>query len=149
MKDLHQIQSIRIHYTRPPLDSMPQITCVPDAVALFRSFVDPERIDLKEFFWIMLLTHSHHVLGISEIAIGNTSEVSLPKKEIFQLSLTAHASAIILCHNHPSGHLTPSQSDIALTKEIFAFATLVDVKILDHLILTSEGYYSMMGNDCM
>lgn len=126
---------------------MPQITCIQDAVTVFRSFIDPMRIDLKEFFCVILLTDSNHVLGISEIAVGDTAEVAISKKEIFQLCLKANASAIILWYNHPSGYLTPSKSDIALTNEIIAFGNFVDVKILDHLILTSEGYYSLAEND--
>jgi DNA repair protein RadC len=143
MKELGPIPTIQIHYARPPLSSMYQILCIQDAEQLFRSFIDTARIDLKEFFWVMLLTHSHHVLGISEIAVGDTGEVAIPKKEIFQLCLAAHSSAVILCHNHPSGSLNPSPADIALTKDLVSFGELVDVKILDHLILTSEDYYSL------
>lgn len=146
MKSLSDIQEIRIHYVRPHVGSMRQIKYLQEAVELFRIFIDPNRIDLKEFFWVMLLSHSHHVLGISEIAIGDTNEVAIPTKELFQLALMSHANCLILCHNHPSGELQPSQNDISLTKDIIAFANLVNIRILDHVILTSEGHCSFVND---
>ena len=58
------------------------------------------------------------------------------------MALKANASSIIIAHNHPSGNLTPSESDVALTKKMKEAGVLLDLPVLDHLILTSEGYYS-------
>jgi DNA repair protein RadC len=136
------IQEVQIHYSRPNIIEMPQITCSMQTEALLRSHIDLKRLDLKEFFWIILLTHTNHVLGISEIAVGDTAEVAVNKKEIFQLALKANASHIILCHNHPSGNTQPSLSDLSLTKDIASFSSMIGVTIADHLIISSEGYYS-------
>jgi DNA repair protein RadC len=75
--------------------------------------------------------------------MGSTSGTTVNLKEIFQLVLKTNAVAIILCHNHPSGNLKPSNADIALTKRIKSLADVVDIAVLDHIILTSEGYYSL------
>ena len=146
MKDFKDIYEVKLQYIRPATTSMPTITGTQDAVGILRSFIDPDRLDLKEFFWVILLTHSHQVLGITELAIGDVTEVAINKKEIFQLALLSHASCLILCHNHPSGNETPSHSDISLTHDLITFGGLIDVKILDHIILTSELYYSFADN---
>lgn len=83
MKGPKLAPEVRLQYIRPHVSSMPQIRDTDDVVQILRSFIDPHRIDFKEFFWVILLTHSHQILGISEIAIGDTHEISVNKKEIF------------------------------------------------------------------
>ena len=63
-------------------------------------------------------------------------------KEIFQLVLKSNATNFLACHNHPSAELKPSLSDVKVTEKIKGGAELLDVKLLDHIILSSEGYYS-------
>jgi len=149
MKPPNEIQEVQLHYVRPTVTSMPFIRDTNDAVSILRSFIDPSRIDLKEFFWVILLTHAHQVLGVSEVAIGDTNEVIINKKEIFQLALLSHASCVILSHNHPSGNVNPSKADIDLTSDIAAFGALVNIKILDHIILSSEDYFSFADNQVL
>jgi DNA repair protein RadC len=115
-----------------------------DASRIFRESIDLRKIDLKEFFWVMLLSHSNNVLGISEIGKGNASAVIVNIKEIFQLAIRGNASSVILCHNHPSGNLNPSQADIRLTKKIQEAGQLLEISILDHIIITTEGHTSLM-----
>ena len=101
-----------------------------------------DRIDYKEFFYVMLMSRSNHVLGIAKIGEGSTSSVVVNQKEIFQLVLKSNASSFIISHNHPSGQLRPSEYDISLTKKISEFAKLIDVLLLDHIIVTSDSFYS-------
>lgn len=63
-------------------------------------------------------------------------------KKIFQVALKSNASSIILAHNHPSGNLQPSEADIKLTRKIKDAGTNLDLPVIDHIILTSESYYS-------
>ena len=63
-------------------------------------------------------------------------------KIIFNIALQHHAASIMMTHNHPSGNLKPSQLDIDLTKKIAAAGRMLDIKVLDHLIITNEGFYS-------
>lgn len=112
------------------------------AFDLLKRAYPSDRMDYKEFFYVMLLNRKNEVLGVSCIGEGATSGVVVNKKEVFQLMLRANASAVILSHNHPSGNLKPSMNDIELTKKLVEFSKLIDVQILDHLILTSESYFS-------
>ena len=99
-------------------------------------------IDYKEVFYVMLLNNSNHVLGVSKISEGGMTSTVVDIRILFQTALKSHAVAIILAHNHPSGNLKPSQSDIQLTKKIRLAGETLDIKLLDHVILTNENYFS-------
>ena len=66
----------------------------------------------------------------------------IDNKIIFKLALQHTASSIILCHNHPSGNVQPSQADVNLTKKIKAGGEMMDIKVLDHIIISERKYYS-------
>ncbi|WP_396602062.1 JAB domain-containing protein [Algibacter sp. R77976] len=140
------INEVKIHYERPILNPNRIVRSSEDSERLLRSFIDAKRIDYKEFFWVLLLTNANQVIGISEISVGNTTGVSVNIKEIYQLALLANSTAIIVAHNHPSGKLSPSESDKKLTKKLNDASKLLDITLLDHLILTSEGFVSF--SDC-
>lgn len=142
----HTINEIQIHYTRPVLSEMVKVIKSSDAEPVFRAFIDEKRMDYKEFFLVMVLSQAQHVLGIAEIAVGSTVGAGVNTKEIFQLALKANATNVILCHNHPSGNLKPSSQDISLSSSIHTFGKMIGISIVDHLILTSEGYYSLADN---
>lgn len=143
--NLDECHEVQIHYKRPLYDSTKKITTSQSAEALFRDFIDTERLDYKEFFLVMFLTHGNQVLAISEISVGVTAGTLVSIKEICQLALLIHTStAIIACHNHPSGTLRKSLSDEAITKRIKQALELIDMKLLDHIILTTESYVSFL-----
>jgi len=148
METKNIIQEIRVLYNRPSVSSMERIHDSADAERVMRKVVDKDRIDLKEFFWVMLLSKSHHVLGVCQIGEGSASGVVVNAKEIFQLALNTNASGIILCHNHPSGSLKPSEADVTCTTEIEHVCEILDIRLHDHLIITSESYYSLTDNAC-
>lgn len=133
---------VELHYSRPLFETMTHISSSADAYQLLMDFVNPYRIDLKEFFFVILLSGANRVLCTAEVASGSTKCVSINIKEILQLSLFTNASAIIVAHNHPSGTLKPSSSDSRFTDTIKKASELLDITLLDHLIFTSEGYYS-------
>lgn len=133
---------IQIHYRRPLYDSMKHICSAESAQKIIREFADPNRIDLKEFFWVLLLSNSNRLLGISETASGSTRGVVINIKEILQLALLTNASAIIVSHVHPSGNLNISSSDKRLTQKLQQLADIMEITLLDHIIITSEGFVS-------
>ncbi len=133
---------VTIHYSRPKRKSIQKATYIYQALDVFRSFIEPGRIDHKEFMWIMLLGNMQEILGVSELAVGTTNKVYINAKEIFQLVILSNASFFILCHNHPSGKLEPSQEDIEFTRNISAFGKMVGIQLVDHLIITSEDFMS-------
>jgi len=133
---------IQIHYKRPLFDSMKWVTNALDANEILRQYIDPNIIDVKEHFYVMLLNNANRVLGISLISIGELRGTMVNIKEIFQLTLLTHADYVILAHLHPSGLLKPSDNDIEITEKIQYGLSLLDVTLLDHLIITSESFFS-------
>ena len=138
---------VELHYKRPVFDTMFSITNANDANTVLRSFINPKRLDLKECFWVILLSNANKVLGLSEIGSGTTESVHVNIKEIFQLALLTNASAFIVAHNHPSGKLKISKSDLAITERIQKLAKPMGFTLLDHIIITSEAYISFAEQD--
>lgn len=95
-----------------------------------------------EEFWILLCNRSNKVMDKIQIGQGGLSSVVVDTKIIIRHALERLASAIILCHNHPSGNLKPSNEDINLTKRVKEAAALLDFRILDHIIIGDMNYYS-------
>lgn len=107
----------------------------------------PYFLDLQhEEFRVIGLSRANHVIGQKLVSKGGRSGTIADGKLIFKELLDMKASACILCHNHPSGTLRPSESDIRLTKQLFKFGQLIELKVLDHVILTDEGHYSLLEN---
>lgn len=100
-------------------------------------------VDLNhEEFWMILVGRSSKVLGKELVSKGGLSNTIADPKIIFGTALQYQATGIILVHNHPSGNLKPSQSDIELTKKLTAAGRLLEIQVLDHLIITDTGYMS-------
>lgn len=95
-----------------------------------------------EEFWVILLNKANMILSRENISKGGVSGTVADTKIIFKKAIQNLASSIILCHNHPSGNLNPSQADINLTKKLKAAGELLDIYVLDHLIVSDNGYYS-------
>lgn len=100
-------------------------------------------VDLPhEEFWVLMLSQNCKILGKELISKGGINATIADPKVIFSAALRYSAVNIMLSHNHPSGNLKPSQADIDLTKKIAAAGRLLDIKVLDHLIITDSSYYS-------
>jgi len=134
---------IQLHYKRRLFENSQYINDPETAVNVLRSHIDTNRIDLKEFFWVLLLSNANRLLGISEVAVGVTTGVIVPIREIIQLALLANATGIIAFHNHPSGKLIPSDADKRYTKKLRKSAKLFEINLLDHIIITSESFISL------
>ncbi|MXV52942.1 DNA repair protein RadC [Pedobacter sp. HMF7647] len=102
-----------------------------------------------EEFWIVLTNRSHRIIGKYLISKGGQAGTIADPKIIFQTALENHAASVFLSHNHPSGNLTPSQQDIALTRKLIAAGRLFDIEVPDHLIFTNHGYYSFADEGIM
>ena len=95
-----------------------------------------------ELFIAIYLNNAQKILHHEIISEGGMTGTIADPRTIIKKALTYNAVSIILCHNHPSGSLKPSRADEALTKKIKDAAILFDIKVLDHIIVSSEGYYS-------
>lgn len=120
----------------------PQITSSKDAYLLFKSSWDQGKIDYFEQFKILFLNHSFKVLGLYEMSSGGITGTIVDLRMIFSAALKANATNIMITHNHPSGNTSPSEADKHMTAKIRQAGELLDIKLLDHLIITSETYYS-------
>jgi DNA repair protein RadC len=142
--NLNKISEISISYNpKYKISQCPKITCSTTTYNTLINNWDSGRIQLLEEFKIILLNRSNRIIGISNISIGGISGTVVDPKIIFSTALKANASSIILAHNHPSGNLTPSTADLTITKKIVNAGEMLDIRVLDHLIITTEGYYSM------
>ena len=95
-----------------------------------------------EVFVALLLNRSHKIISYEIISKGGISGTVADPRIILKKALDAGASSLIICHNHPSGTLQPSQQDDLLTQKIKSAALYFDIKLLDHIIVSEEGYYS-------
>ena len=136
------IHTVELHYVRPPIEKLVHITSALEADSYIRRHINTRRIDLKEFFWVVLLTNANQALGFAEIGSGTDKGIRVNVKEIFQLALISNAAAIIISHSHPSGKLVPSTADKSITEKIKEIGLLLSITLLDHLIITSESFYS-------
>ena len=128
----------RRQFTAPK--KRPQITSSYDAYKV----IAPVLIDLAhEEFWILFLNRNNLVIGKEKISSGGVAGTVVDAKNVFLKTIQKErATGIILCHNHPSGNLNPSQADISLTKKLKAGGQLIDISVHDHLIISEKGYYS-------
>jgi DNA repair protein RadC len=107
------------------------------------NFIAPLLIDLHhEEFWILLINQANEVFGREMLSQGGTSGTVVDVKLLFKAAIDAKASAIIAIHNHPSGSLKPSKEDIKITSKIKSAGDMLDIKLLDHLIVSERGYFS-------
>ncbi len=106
-------------------------------------YLYPYLADLDhEQFYILLLSRNNTITRHVQISKGGVAGTVVDAKLVFKPALEELASGLILCHNHPSGNLIPSQADIDLTKKIKEAGKLLDINVFDHLIFTNDGYYS-------
>lgn len=140
---LFQVSEISVsYYPKFKACERPKITSSRDIYDVLYNNWDLNRIELQEQFKIVLLNRGNKVLGIFEASTGGMAGTVADPKLIFSTALKACASYIVLSHNHPSGNPKPSQADIALTHKLKTAGSFLDIEVLDHIILTYEGYYS-------
>ncbi|QOG02299.1 JAB domain-containing protein [Flavobacterium sp. MDT1-60] len=107
---------------------------------------DLDLIEFQEEVKIVLLNRANIVLGLYEMSKGGTSGTVVDIKIILGIALKCNASSIVIAHNHPSGSLEPSEPDKSITKKLKEACKLLDLNLLDHLIITRQGYYSFSDN---
>lgn len=103
---------------------------------------DLNRIELVEQAKAVLMNKSNRVLGLFDLSSGGISGTVVDPRILFTAALKLNANAIILTHNHPSGSLQPSEQDKLITQKLNQASQLLDMQLVDHIIVTSEGYYS-------
>lgn len=120
----------------------PKVVCDSDVYRLFLSTWDMSKIELYEQYKVMLLTNANRVLGICTLNTGTATATFADPRQVFGVALKANATKVILAHNHPSGLLRPSSQDIESTKRMKLIGKYLEIPVIDHLIISSERYYS-------
>lgn len=104
-------------------------------------------IDIFESSFILLLNRQNLTIGFAKLSQGGINSTIIDPRIVAHYAVKALATSVILCHNHPSGNLKPSEADLTLTKKVYAGLELLDISLLDHIIITSEGFYSIADNE--
>jgi DNA repair protein RadC len=138
---LSRIAEIEISYSTKisPSDRL-KITCSRDAADIFMQVVPG--MEHREYFYAMFLNRSNQVLGYYEVSKGGISGTMVDVRLILQAAIKSNSSAVILCHNHPSGTMQPSDADVKITGKIKAACSQLDINVLDHIIVSTHSYYS-------
>lgn len=119
-----------------------QLKRVTDVFEFLQQNWDENKIELLEQFKVILMNRNHRVLGIYEASTGGVAGTVADSKLIFTVALKMNASNLIIAHNHPSGNLEPSEADKRLTQKIKEAAFFLDMRLLDHIIVTMEDCFS-------
>lgn len=123
-----------------PAEERPSISSPADAALLVQAEMS---LLEKEHLRVLLLDRRNRVLDIIEVYQGSVSSSQVRVGEIFQPAVSRMASAIVVCHNHPSGDPTPSPDDVAVTRAILQAGKLLDIELLDHLVIGQGKWVSL------
>jgi DNA repair protein RadC len=116
------------------------------SVDVFKKYVTKNMIETQEFFAVMYLNNANKCLGVYMVGQGGFTAVVTEVRLIMSGALLIGCTGFILCHNHPSGNLKPSNADLQITKDITTLASQHDVRVIDHVIITKDGYFSFAEN---
>jgi DNA repair protein RadC len=145
-----KVAEVQLSYkTTVKASERPQINSSIDVYKVLQENWNYEVIEFIEEFKILLLNRANRVIGIVPISVGGTAGTIADPKVIFVSALKCNAPSIVLCHNHPSGNLKPSHADIELTKKLKSAGQFLDLPIIEHIILTNEGYLSFADEGLM
>lgn len=141
--EMYKVAEIELIYkTRVKASQRPKVSSSKEVYQILLQSWDENKIEFVEQFKILLLNRGGRILGIYEVSSGGVSGTVADPKLIFSAALKANASSLILSHNHPSGNTRPSDADRQLTRRIKMAGELLDISVLDHIIVTTEGYCS-------
>ncbi|WP_412476979.1 JAB domain-containing protein [Flavobacterium sp. TBRC 19031] len=136
-----EVAEIKVSYSNTNLEKV-KVTNSQNIFDLIIKHWNQDIIEFQEEVKIVLLNRANIVLGIYELSKGGISGTVVDIRIILGVALKCNASSIIMIHNHPSGKLVPSDADVKITKGLKDACKLMEIGLLDHLIITREGYYS-------
>ncbi len=117
------------------------ISCAKD---VYDMFVDEFRNYKKEVLNLVLLDAKNKIIAVKEISVGTLNSSLIHPREVFKEAIKESANSIILVHNHPSGDPKPSKEDIEVTEKLIEAGKSLDIKVLDHIIIGNENYFSII-----
>lgn len=126
-----------------------KVACSRQAYEALMMVYDDDKIAHKEFFYAMYLNNANKILAVVKISEGGICSTVADVRVVMQTALLLNATGLMLSHNHSSGNLKPSQSDIELTKKMKAAAQTLELSLMDHIIVTPDSTYYSFADDGM
>ena len=124
-----------------------KVTSSRDGAEFIRQFYGDD-IEIFESFFILMLNNSNNTIGYAKISQGGLTGTVVDIRIIAKYCVDSLATACIMAHNHPSGKRAPSNADKQITKKVKDGLALLDIKVLDHLIITSDNGYYSFADEC-
>ena len=138
------ISEYSLKYTKSQIQKT-KVTTSENASNVIRKFYFDD-INIYESFFILLLNRANNTTGFAKISQGGTAGTVVDIKIIAKYAVESLSSAVIICHNHPSGNKQPSDADLNITRKIKDALLLLDIKLIDHIIITENDFYSFADN---
>ena len=138
------ISEYSLKYTKSEIQKT-KITTSESASNVIRKFYFDD-INIYESFFILLLNSQNATTGFAKISQGGTAGTVVDIKIIAKYAVDSLSPKVIICHNHPSGNKQPSDADLNITRKIKDALLLLDIKLIDHIIITENDYYSFADN---
>lgn len=133
-------QAISLRYSKEKLPVKFSLTSPQKVADYLRERLGKEK---KEHFFVLLLDSQNNLISIHEVSIGILNSSLVHPREVFEPAIRLFAARMVLAHNHPSGNLDPSNEDLQLTQRLVSVGELVGIHVIDHIIISSEGYTSL------
>lgn len=145
-----KVPEIELVYNRKQMIDFPgNITSSEDAEKVLRSIFKEGEIELHEVFLVLYFDRANHPIGYYRHSVGGIHGTVADVRILLGAALKSLSSSMIICHNHPSGNLAPSDADVKLTNQIIKAAKVHNISVLDHIILTKGKYASMNDKGLM
>ena len=138
-----KVSEIEISYTPQYLAfNKPKITSSMDIYEILKELFDASALTIKEECIALFLNRNNRIIGSYKVSSGGITSTVVDIRLILSIALKSLSCGLIIAHTHPSGNLKPSKADIELTHNLREAAKLMEIKLLDHLIISVDGYYS-------
>lgn len=136
----YKLKTIQIKVSEPPRGGIKIGSSTTAAKLLYTIYDDLD--DDQEHFVVLFLDAKNYITGFKVLFSGSQTGSLIDTRIIFRNAILFGATAIILSHNHPSGDFSPSNEDISITKKCIEVGKLLDIQVLDHIIISQEGWFS-------
>ncbi len=136
-----KVKEFSLKYNKTEIDTTTISNSI-EITDILRRVFDKDEINIYECFYILLLNNSLKVQGFAKISQGGITETTADTRLIAKYAIDALSTNVVLAHNHPSGNKIPSNNDKKLTDKVVKALQLLDIRVLDHIIITDNDYYS-------
>jgi DNA repair protein RadC len=140
------VPEVKLRVTRGKKSANDTVTSSTVASEIFKRFIGKNKIETQELVAVAYLNTANKVLGVYVHSIGSISSASVDVRLVLAGALQMGAVGLILCHNHPSGNLKPSEADKTMTKQLIKATSYHNINVLDHIIITKESHFSFAEN---